>query len=165
MQAAHRVPRRAAERAGSLDWRARLIFDDDRRSNRHTVVEIGHVVIGHAEAARRYRLADRLRLVGSVDAIKRRSEIHGAGAERVVDAARHVPRQIGPPRQHLRGRRPARPFLLGGYAVDTAPAKAVAADANAVPQRLAIGQHEVKPPLGGIYQDGAWRVLAFKSDG
>jgi hypothetical protein len=49
--------------------------------------------------------------------------------------------------------------------VDAAPAKAVAADANAVPQRLAIGQHEVKPPLGGIYENGARRVSAFKSDG
>src|SRR5216684_2205810 len=84
---------------------ARLVFDDNRRSNEDAVVEISHVVVGHAEAARRYRLADRLRLVRTVNAIKRRSEIHGAGAERVVDAAGHVPRQIGPPRQ----RKPSRP--------------------------------------------------------
>src|SRR6266436_5201176 len=142
---------------------AALVPHDHGGANGDAVVEIGDVFVGHAEAAGRYRLADRLRLVGAVNAIKRRAEIHGAGAERIVDAARHVPRQIGPPRQHLRGRRPARTFLLGGYAVDAAPAKAIAADANAVPQRLAVGQHEVKPPLGGIYEYGTRRVSAFKS--
>ena len=63
-----------------------------------------------------------------------------ARAERIFDAAGHVARQVGPPRQHLRGRGPARPFLLGGDAVDAAPAEAVAADTDAVAQRLAVGE-------------------------
>ena len=41
------------------------------------------------------------------------AEIHGPGAERVLDAARHVARQVGPTLQHLGRRRPVRPFALG----------------------------------------------------
>src|SRR6185437_6258247 len=99
------------------------------------VVEVGDVVIGHAEAAGRYRLSDGFRLVGAVDPVQRRAQIQRAGAERVVDAAGHVARDVVAARQHLGGRGPARPFLLGGDLVDAAPAKAVAADADAVAQR------------------------------
>src|SRR5258707_11945698 len=86
---------------------AALVPHDHGGANGDAVVEIGDVFVGHAEAAGRYRLADRLRLVGAGNAIKRRAEIHGAGAERIVDAARHMARQVGPPRQHLRGGGPA----------------------------------------------------------
>ena len=62
--------------------------------------------------------------------------------------------------QHLRRRRPARPFLLGGDAVGAAPAEAVAADADAVAQRLAVAEHEIEPSFGGVDVDGAGRVIA-----
>ena len=78
-----------------------LVQHHHRGADRDAVIEVGDVVIGHAEAAGRHRLADRLRLVGAVDAVQRRAQIHRAGAERVVDAAGHVARQIVAPRQHL----------------------------------------------------------------
>src|SRR5450759_4999564 len=130
---------------------ARLVLHHHGGADRDATVEIGDVVIGHAEATGGNRLADRLRLVGAVNAIQRRSQIHGARAERIVDAAGHVTRQIGATRQHLRGRGPARPFLLGGDAVSATPAKAVTADADAVAKRLAVGEDEIQPPLGGVY--------------
>src|SRR6266403_3136398 len=132
-------------------------------ANGDAAIEIGYVFVGHAEAARRYRLADRVRFVGAVNAIKRRAQIHGPRPERVVDAARHMARQVGPPRQHLRGRGPARPFLFRGDAVDAGPAKAVAADTDPVAKRLALRQDEVKPPLGGVDVDGAGLILAYKA--
>src|SRR5258705_13142924 len=142
---------------------AALVPHDHGGADGDAVVEIGDVFVGHAETAGRYRLADRVRLVGAVNAIKRRAEIHGARAKRVVDAARHVARQVGPPRQHLRRRGPARPFLFRGDAVDAGPAKAVAADTDAVAKRLALRQDEVKPPLGGVYENGAGLILAYKA--
>jgi hypothetical protein len=41
-------------------------------SDRHAAVEVGNVLVDHAEASRRHSLADRLRRIGAVDAI------HGA---------------------------------------------------------------------------------------
>src|SRR5712675_1369465 len=142
---------------------AALVPHDHGGANGDAVVEIGEVFVGQAESAGPYRLADRLRLVGAVNAIKRRAEIHGAGAERIVEAACHMARQIGPPRQHLRGWGPARPFLFRGDAVDAGPAKAVAADADAVAKRLALRQDEVKPPLGGVYENRTGLILADKA--
>src|SRR5438876_2233396 len=140
-----------------------LVPHDHGGADGDAVIEIGYVFVAHAEAAGRYRLADRVRLVGAVNAIKRRAQIHGAGAERVVEAACHVARQVGPPSQHLRGRGPARPFPFRGDAVDAGPAKAVAADTNAVAKRLALRQDEIKPPLGGVYVNGARLILADKA--
>src|SRR5580704_5681081 len=85
-------------------------------------------------------------------------------AERIVDAAFHVARQVGSSRPHLRGRGPARPFLFRADVVDTGPAKAVAADADAVAQGLAIAEHEIEPPLGGTDQNGAGGISAVKAD-
>src|SRR6185437_13696798 len=153
------------ERRGFPESGAALILHDDGGADGDPAIEIGHVVIGHPEAARGHRLTDGLGLVRAVNPIERRAQIDGAGAQRVIDAARHVARQVGPPRQHLRRRCPARPFLLGGDAVDAAPAKTVAADADAVAQRLAVGQHQIKPPLGGVHHNGARRVVAVEIDG
>src|SRR5258705_8015008 len=100
-----------------------------------------------------------------MDAIKRRSQIHRACAERVVDAAAHVAWQIRPPPQHLRWRRPARPFLFRGNAMGSAPAEAVAADADAVAQRLAVGQYQIESPLGGVYVNCSRCVIAGEVDG
>ena len=45
------------------------------------IVEIDNVVIGHADAARRGRCADGMRLVGAVDAVLGVAEIQRARAE------------------------------------------------------------------------------------
>src|SRR3984885_8340860 len=121
----------AAPRSLNLRVRA-LLPDHDHGADGDAIIQVGHVFIGHANATGGYRMADGFRPVRAVDAIERRAEIHGAGAERVLDAARQVTRQVRPPRQRLRGRGPARPFLFGGDAVGAAPAKAVPGDTDAV---------------------------------
>src|SRR5262249_15210406 len=63
----------------------------------HTIVKIDHVLIGHTKAAGRHRLADGLRLIRAVNAIERRTKIYGARAERIIDAANHVPWQVRSP--------------------------------------------------------------------
>src|SRR3984893_6723846 len=98
-----------------------------------------------------------------MDAIKRRAQIHRTRAERIVDATGHMARQIGAPRQHLRWRRPARPFLFRRYAVGSAPAETVAADADAVAQRLAVALHAVDPSLGGVQVDSARVIIPRKA--
>src|SRR5258705_4463546 len=81
---------------------AALVPHDHGGPNGDAVVEIGDVFVGHAEASGRHRLADRVRLVRAVNAIKRRAQIHGAGADGIIDAALPVARPVGPPRPHLR---------------------------------------------------------------
>src|SRR5579862_2393679 len=129
-----------------------------RGADRDTIIEIDHVLIGHAEAAGGDGLSDRLRLVGAVDAIERRAEIERPRTEWVLDTAPHVTRQIGPSRDHLPRRRPVGPFPLGRDAVHAAPAEAVATDPDAVAQRFSTAEHEIKPPLGGVDHDGAGRI-------
>ena len=48
-----------------------------------------------------------------------------------------MPRQIGPPLQHILRRRPARPFRLAADGLDAGPHEAGTPDANAIAQRLA----------------------------
>src|SRR5690606_2665722 len=94
----------------------------------------------------------------------RRAQIHRARTERVFKAASHEARQIRATAQHLRGRRPARPFLLGADSVDAAPAEAVAANADPVSQCLAPREDEIEPPFAGSYDNGAWRIPALEID-
>src|SRR5690606_19459397 len=83
---------------------SRSVLHHDGGTNRDAIIEVLDVLIGHAETTGRDRLADRLRLVGAVDPVQRRAEIHRASAERVLDAAGHVTRQIGAAAQRVRGR-------------------------------------------------------------
>src|SRR4051812_17454188 len=118
-------------------YRAALSHDH-RSPDRDPFVEILNVVVGHAEAAGRLRLADRIRVVRAMDSIERAAEIHGARAERFVFAARHMRWQATHTRTHLRRRRPSRPFLLGGHLVHALPLEAGAADADGVAKRAAV---------------------------
>src|SRR5258708_9872203 len=43
---------------------------DDGRTRLHPIEEIDDILVGHADAAGRYRLADIFRLVGAVDAVQ-----------------------------------------------------------------------------------------------
>src|ERR1700759_1297384 len=87
---------RAHPKALTAHRARRLVLDDHRGSDGDPVIEIDHVLVGHAEAARRDRLSDRLRLVGTMDAVKRRAEIERPRPKRVLDPAFHVLGQIGP---------------------------------------------------------------------
>src|ERR1700756_317545 len=90
----------------------RLLPYDYLGSDGDPIVEIGDVVVHKAEAAGGHLGADRVGAVGAVDAVDGGSEIHGAGAERIAGAAGHEARQIGLALDHLRRRRPIRPFRL-----------------------------------------------------
>ena len=46
-----------------------LLLNDDGRADANPAVEVDHIVVGQAEAARRHRLADRLRLIRAVNAV------------------------------------------------------------------------------------------------
>src|SRR5688572_8309799 len=65
--------------------------DDDLRVHRHPVVQVDHVDVAHADAARRDGKADLLRLVGAVDAVESvlvaLVEIERASPERIARAA------------------------------------------------------------------------------
>src|ERR1700726_3707465 len=128
---------------------------DDPGADIDAAVEVDDVLVAHPDAAGRDVGADGPGLVGAVDAIQRRSQIHRAGTERILRAAFHVPRQIRPAHQHLRRRRPVRPFLLRGDRLDARPGESGLADADAVAQRLAIALHQEQELVGRIDDDGA----------
>ena len=71
-----------------------------------------HVLVQHAEAARRCRPTDRLGVVGAVNAVERVAEVQRHGAERVSDAARHLLGQLPVARAHLIRRMPVGPGAL-----------------------------------------------------
>src|SRR5277367_4842649 len=56
-------------------------------ADRDAAVEIGDVLVGHAEAAGGYGVTDRFGFVRAVNAIERRTQIHGACTQRIFDAA------------------------------------------------------------------------------
>src|SRR6202165_4439530 len=61
----------------------RLLPHDDLGADRDALIEIGHVDIDQPEATGRHGGADRIRPVGTVDAIDGGAEVERAGAERV----------------------------------------------------------------------------------
>src|ERR1700678_1853422 len=123
---------------------------DDLGADAGPLVEIGHVLVCHSDAAGGDRLADRVRLVGAMDAIERAGQVHRAGAERGVDASGHMARQIGTAPHHLRRRGPVRPLPLVGDPGHPRPGEAGAAYANSVFERLMAGQYEIEPTLAGV---------------
>src|SRR5690606_23776936 len=85
---------RAGSGAGGATRDADGSDHDDPGAARGAVVEVDDVLVEHAEAARRGRPADRLRLVGAVDAVARIAaaevDVERARAERIVEAAGHA---------------------------------------------------------------------------
>src|SRR5271165_844009 len=136
------------------------LFDDHLRSHRHAIEEIGHVLVDEAEAARRYSVADRLRLVGAVNAIDGLAQIKGARAHRIAGAPGHEARQIGLALDHLRRRAPVGPFLLARYLLQARPLEAVAPDADPVAKRPVVRLYEVEEALAGIDDDRAGLLAA-----
>src|SRR5262249_29370104 len=80
-------------------------------------------------------------------------------------ASSHEPGQVRLARDHLRRRRPVRPFLLACNFEQPLPLKSDAADADAVADGAAIGLHDVEKPLGGVDDDRARSLAgAIKDD-
>src|SRR5436305_5046504 len=74
---------------------ARALHHHDLSPETDPAIKVGHVLVHHSDAAGGDVLADRVRLVGAMNAIERRAEIEGACAERIGRPALHMARQIG----------------------------------------------------------------------
>src|SRR5215475_13353703 len=72
-----------------------LTRDDDPRAHPRAIVDVDHVLVRHADAARRNGLPNRTRLIGAMNSIERARKIHGARAERIVRSAFHMTGKVG----------------------------------------------------------------------
>src|ERR1039457_1533130 len=63
-------------------------------------------------------------------------------------------------REHFLRRIPVRPLGLARDLLDARPGEALAADAAAVADRLAVAEHEIEEGVRGIDDDGAGRLAA-----
>ena len=130
------------------------------------VIEIDHVLVGHADAARRNRRADIFRLVGAVNPEQRvlaaGVEIERARAHRIV---RPGATKFGTPEREIsRGRMPGRPLGLAADLGDARPGHGFFADGDAVADRLAAVLHVIEIMVVGIDHDGAGGFLAVIVD-
>src|SRR4051794_8300009 len=100
-------------------------------------------------------MADRLWLVGAVDAVHGAAEIERARAHRIAGTSRHETRQVRLPRDHLGRWRPVRPFRLARDLQQAGPLETVAADADAVAQRPIVALHDVEKALRRVDDNGA----------
>src|SRR6185437_1012548 len=110
----------------------------------HAIEQVDHILVGKPDAAARYILTDRGRIVGPVDAILGATDIHGARAERIARAASGHARQVRLACDHLARRIPVRPLGLARDVLHARPGEALAADPNAVAERLAAAEHVVE---------------------
>src|SRR5262249_24603329 len=113
-------------------------------------------------------MTDRLGLIGSVNAVERVAlageKIHGPGAQRIVGSRRYavgIFGKLGPPHDHVLGRRPLRPLDLAAYLGDSRPVEAPLADRHAVADRITLAQDIVEGARAGIDDDRA-RLLAAR---
>ena len=137
----------------------RLLPDDDLGADRNALVQVGNVGIDQPETAGRNSGADGVGPVGAVNAIHGGAEIHRPRPERIAGPAGHEARQIRLARDHLRRRRPVRPFGLARNVHQSLPLEAFAADADAIAQRAAIALDQIEMALGGDDDDGARRFV------
>ena len=121
--------------------------------------QVGDVLVQHADAARGDELADGRGLVGAVDAVHGRAEIHGARTERITGAAGHEARQVGLALDHFGRRMPVRPLGLLGDLLHAGPGKAVAANAHAVADGASATEHVIEVGVGRIDDQGAGGLL------
>src|SRR6476646_6541402 len=138
--------------------------DNHSRAHRNPIVKIDDVVVGHAKASGRNRLADRLRLVRAVNAIECRSKIQGSCPQGILEATRHETRQVRTPSKHFRWRKPVGPFPLRTDAESASPTVPIATHANAVTNSLAMVHDEIQPPFACVDVNGSWPVVALKTD-
>ena len=104
-------------------------------------------------------MPDRRRLVGAVNAIDGRTEIHRARAQRIARPAGHEARQIRLALDHFRRWMPVRPLGLAADLLHAGPGEAIAADADAVADRAVVAEHVIKIRVRRIDDDGAGRLL------
>jgi len=95
-----------------------------------------------------------------VDAIIARTKIDRARAKRILDPALHMSWQVGATLEHLRRRRPVRPFALAANGLGPGPGEALASHADAIFDRLLVAEHIIEPALLGRDDDRS--LLEFR---
>ena len=145
--------------AGNETSQLELARHHDPRANPRALIKVNHVLVCHADAARRNRLPDRIRFIGPMDSIECACQIHGPGPQRIVRSPRHMTRKVGPTSQHLGRRRPIRPLSLVSDMRSTGPGKSWPSDADAVLKRLMVRHDEVESTLAGADDDRARNSL------
>src|SRR5208282_2385341 len=152
----------------------RLTFlqDHDRRADRNAVVKIDDVLIEQADASAGHLIADRIRLVRSVEAevgvLIAAVEIKRSRSQRIADAARqpvHVVRIDRHSANHVSGRRPVRPFGLS--ADDRRAAKIerfLTADADRIADCHAAGLNQIQSALDDVHDDRSRSVRTCETD-
>src|SRR5262245_41372892 len=136
----------------------------NKRAHLHPIVKINHILIGQADATRRNRMSDILRLVRPVDAVQRvlaaRVEIKRTRTHWVVRTAFDIIWKRAEPALLTLGRRPSRPLFLASDRGHAGPGLAILAYDCAIADRPAFGQHVVNEASIGIDKDRTWRFVA-----
>src|SRR5690606_34345719 len=121
------------------------------------VVKIDDVLVDQAHAAGRHGATDRVPLGRPVQAVSGVTalveEIERPRAEGIAQSARLAAApsgEFGLALDHLRRRRPGRPFALHCDARRAGPLEAFAPDADAVAHRLALGHDEIEELVLGV---------------
>jgi hypothetical protein len=143
---------------------AGLTRNHHTRANPCALIKVDHVLVRHADAARRNRLSDRIRFIGAMDSIECAREIHGARAEGIVRTPVHMTGKVRPTPQHLGRWSPIRPLSLVPDTGSASPRKPWPSDADAVLERLMVRHDEVESALAGADDDGARRLPSVKRD-
>ena len=134
-----------------MSWRE----DNDNCADLDPIVEIDRILIGHADAARGDGLADIFGLVGAVDTILAcpcRQNTDIAHALPSDFAARQSRKTAGAQASRVRRRSVSTTAILPLRPTVAMPLRgsSVFADGDAVPDRLALRQDEVKKLVAGM---------------
>src|SRR5262249_4974383 len=108
------------------------------RANSDTAVKILDVLVGETNATRGHEAPDGRWLIGAVDTIDGIAKIHRTRTERIGFTTGHEARQIRLALDHLLGREPVRPIFHAADVLGARPGEALAADADAVANCLAL---------------------------
>ena len=131
---------------------------NDTGAHHDPPVEVLDVLIGQTNAAGGHEAADSGRLIGAVDAVFSIAQIHRARTERIGLAPGHEAWQVRLARDHLLWRQPVGPLFHTADALGARPGEAFAADTDAVTDRLAVAERQVKVGIRRVDNDGAGRL-------
>src|SRR5580704_11634804 len=152
-----RTPLATARRGGPAPSTLTRREDDDGRALLHPTKEIDDILVGHADAARRYGLANIFRLVGAVDAIQgvlvALVKVERPRAQRIGRPSRNAWRIRAQTRLNVPRRDPVGPFRSPANRSDAGKRHRFLTYGYAIADRLAIRQHVIKITRVGIDQD------------
>src|SRR5580704_11313938 len=149
-----RTPLATARRGGPAPSTLAWCEDDDGRALLHPIKEIDDILVGHADAAGRYGLADIFRLVGAVDPIQgvlvALVEVERPRAQRIGRPSWNAWRIRAETRLNVWRRNPVRPFGHPANLGDAGEGQRFLPHRHAVADRLAVRQDVVQITRIGI---------------